>query len=85
MFDHLKMALLEKIQECIDKWDIVGLSSEINKKEHVEWIEKNAWDLVPILIISATEENVSACPQIVDTCLKVLADPVAKLGNPKEL
>ena len=79
------MSLIEIIQDCIDKWDLVGLNSEINKEENVKWIEKNAWDLVPVLLFPATEENLSKCPHIVHACSKILQDPISKIGNPKEL
>ena len=79
------MSLSEIVQDCIDRWDLVGLNSEISKEENIEWIQKNAWDLVPLLVFPATEDNLSKCPQIVHACSRILCDPVAKLGNPKEI
>ena len=79
------MSLPEIVQDCIDRWDLVGLNSEISKEESIEWIQKNAWDLVPLLVFPATEDNLSKCPQIVHACSRILCDPVAKLGNPKEI
>ena len=79
------MDLSEKLSDLIDKWDIVGLNSEIRKSEHEEWIKNNAWDLIPILVEPANEENLQQCPQVVHTCSQILADFVAKFGNPKEI
>ena len=77
--------LLEKISDSIDRWDIVSLNSEIKKKEHEEWIRNNAWDLIPLLVEPAHKENLQKCPQVVHACSQILADHVAKLGNPKEI
>lgn len=79
------MNLAEKLSDLIDKWDIVGLSVEIKKPEHEEWITNNAWDLIPVLVEPANEENLQQCPQVVHTCSQILADFVAKFGNPKEI
>lgn len=79
------MALVERLQDYIDKWDIVGLNSELNKEENIQWIENNAWDIIPILVEPATEENVEKCPQVVSSCSKLLAETVAQLGKPKEI
>ena len=79
------MSLPEVVQDCIDRWDLVGLNSEISKEENIEWIQQNAWDLVPLLVFPATQDNLSKCPQIVHACSRILCDPVAKLGNPKEI
>ena len=79
------MDLAEKLSDLIDKWDIVGLNSEIRKSEHEEWIKNNAWDLIPILLEPANEENLQQCPQVVQSCSQILADFVAKFGNPKEI
>jgi hypothetical protein len=77
--------LVGKLQDSLDKWDIVSLTSELQKTDNAEWIENNAWDLVPILVQPATEENLQACPQVVQACCKLLAETVAKLGQPKEI
>ena len=83
---ELKMSnLAEKLSEYIDKWDIVSLNSEIKKPEHEEWIKNNAWDLIPILVFPASDDNLLNCPQVVHSCSQILADYVAKLGNPKEI
>ena len=79
------MNLAETLSDLIEKWDIVGLSSEIKKPEHEEWIKNNAWDLIPILIEPANEDNLQKCPQVVNTCSQILAEDVAKFGNPKEI
>lgn len=79
------MNLAEKISDFVEKWDIVGLSSEIKKEEHQDWIRNNAWDLIPILVEPANQTNLKSCPQVVHTCSQVLSDYVAQLGNPKEI
>lgn len=77
--------LAERISDCIEKWDIVGLNSEIQKSENKEWIQNNAWDLIPILVEPANETNLQKCPQVVHSCSQILADYVARWGNPKEI
>ena len=72
----------------LDTWKLMlkCLQDELNSKsEHEEWIKNNAWDLIPILVEPANEENLQQCPQVVHTCSQILADFVAKFGNPKEI
>ena len=77
--------LIDKVQDLIDKWDIVGLNSELNHPKHQSWLQENAWDLIPTLVEVATEDNVAQCPQVVHACSKLLSDTVAFHGKPKEI
>ena len=79
------MELIEKVQDFIDKWDIVGLNSELQNDKHIPWLEENAWDLIPTLVEPATEQNLAKCPQVVHACSKLLSETVAQHGKPKEI
>ena len=77
--------IIDKVQDLIEKWDIVGLTSELNLPKYQSWLQENAWDLIPPLVEVATEDNINQCPQVVHTCSKLLSDPVAFHGKPKEV
>ena len=79
------MELIEKVQDLIDKWDIVGLNSELQNDKHIPWLEENAWDMIPTLVEPATEQNLAKCPQVVHACSKLLSETVAQHGKPKEI
>ncbi len=77
--------LLEKLEQHLADWDFVSLTQELEKAENGQWIENNTWDLIPLLIDPATSEHVRTCPQLINTCSKLLAEKVAVIGKPKEV